>query len=551
MLKQQLGEDLKKAVKDLGFETTDPDFIGADIVCTLQKNSDFGDYSSNIALQLAKQLSVISRQSSDEIAKEIVKNLGGLSYLSDIKIAGAGFINFFIKPEFLLEDLQEILVKGEKFGSPRGGAGSQKTGERKNIQVEFISANPTGPLTLANGRGGALGDTLANVLSFSGAEINREYYVNDTGNQIKLLGESVLAMAGKTFSKDEHYKGEYVKELAEKFGDKLTLESQDLGHILADYLIEHEIKPAIERLGVKFDEFYSERSLYERGLIAKAVNLLKEKDLAYEKEGALWFKASRFGDEKDRVLLTSEAGRGQTEPTYFLADIAHHLDNLEKGYQKRINFLGADHHSYGVRMQGAMEALGYKNKVEMILFQLVRLFKEGKEVRMSKRAGNFVTLDELLDLAGKDAVRFFFLMYAPNSHIDFDLDLAKEKSNKNPVYYVQYAYARISNILANSSPVSRHLKFKTLEKREEREIIKYLGEFPDLIKEISKNYQVQALPAYALRLADLLNSFYEACPVLQAESEELKEARLALIKAAKMVLGNCLNLMGIEAPEKM
>lgn len=544
MLKQQLEEDLKKAVKDLDFETTD-------IVCTIPKNSNFGDYSSNIALQLANQSSDISRQSSDEIAKKIVKNLGDLNYLSNLEVKEPGFINFFIKPEFLLEDLQEILAKGERFGSSRSEAGWQKTGEGKKIQIEFISANPTGPLTLANGRGGTLGDTLANILSFGGSEVNREYYVNNTGNQIKLLGESALAVAGKTFPKDEHYKGEYVKGLAEKFENKLTLEPQDLGHLLADYLMEHEIKPAIERLGVKFDEFYSERSLYERGLIAKTINLLKEKDLAYEKEGALWFKASRFGDEKDRVLMTSEAGRGQTEPTYFLADIAHHLDNLEKGYQKRINFLGADHHSYGVRMQGVMEALGYKNKVEMILFQLVRLFKEGKEVRMSKRAGNFVTLDELLALAGKDAVRFFFLMYAPNSHIDFDLDLAKEKSNKNPVYYVQYAYARISNILANSSPVSRHLKFKTLEKEEEREIIKHLGEFPDLIKEISENYQVQALPTYTLRLADLLNSFYEACPVLQAESEELKETRLALIRAAKIVLGNCLKLMGIEAPEKM
>ncbi|MDO8638778.1 MAG: arginine--tRNA ligase, partial [Candidatus Daviesbacteria bacterium] len=386
MIKHQLEEDLKKAVKDLGFGATD-------VVLSIPKNLGFGDYSSNIALQLAKQKSAISRQSSVEIAKQIVDRLqvtgDSKEYLAKTEIKGGGFINFFIRPEFLVKDLEETLEKGENFGSS-----SNETGEK--IQVEFISANPTGPLTLANGRGGALGDTLSNVLAFSGDEVNRQYYVNDTGNQIRLLGESALAIAGKVPQKDEHYKGEYVKELAEKFNDKLDLEPQELGHIMADYLLENEIKPAIERLGVRFDEFYSERSLYEKDLVSKAVKLLKEKDLAYEKDGALWFKATQFGDEKDRVLMTSQAGRGREEPTYFLADIAHYLDDLQKHDGRRINILGADHHSYGVRMQGVMEALGYKGRTEIILFQFVRLFKEGKEVRMSKRAGNFVTLDELL-----------------------------------------------------------------------------------------------------------------------------------------------------------
>ncbi len=548
MIKQQLEDDLKKAVRELGFGATD-------IVCSIPKNSDFGDYSSNIALQLTKLNLGNYEHSSEEIANKISEKLQKLVgayrdtpekyYLEKIEVKGGGFINFFIKPEFLMKDLAEILEKGEKFGITGMGKGQK-------IQVEFISDNPTGPLTLANGRGGAMGDTLANVLAFSGASVSREYYVNDTGNQVRVLGESALAAMGKVPPKEEHYQGEYVKELANKFSDKSDLNPQDLGHKLADYLLENEIKPAVERLGVKFDEFYSERSIYERDLITKAVGLLEEKDLAYEKDGAVFFKATKFGDDKDRVLMTSEAGRGKEEPTYFLADIAHHLDDLEKGYQKRINFLGADHHGYGARMQGVMEALGYKGKVEMIFFQFVRLFKEGKEVRMSKRAGNFVTLDELLALVGKDAVRFFFLMYAPSSHIDFDLDIAREKSTKNPVFYVQYAHARMSNILAKvESQEARVKSLEKLEKKEELEIIKHLGEFPDLITEITQTYQVQALPTYALKLADLLNSFYEACPVLQAESEELKEARLNLVKAAKIVLGSSLKLMGIEAPEKM
>ncbi|MFH0936722.1 MAG: arginine--tRNA ligase [Candidatus Daviesbacteria bacterium] len=541
MIKQKLEENLKRVIERLGYPTTD-------IILSISRNSEFGDYSSNIALQLAKLKSEVSEQTPAEIANEILEELKSLDFtrdnLSEIKIAGQGFLNFFIKKEFWQEDLKEILKEGKDFGKNDVGSG-------KKIQVEFISANPTGPLTLANGRGGAVGDTLANVLSWSNYLVNRQFYVNNTGNQIRMLGESVLSALGKFPSKEEHYKGEYIKELAEIFKKDQDLDPLELGEKVAQYLLEHEIKPAIERLGVNFNEFYSEKSVYERDLIKKTAELLKEKGLVYEKEGALWFKASEFGDEKDRVLITSEEARGRIEPTYFLADVAHHLDDLEKGYVKRINLLGADHHGYGERIKGVMEALGFEKRVEIIFFQFVRLFKGGKEVRMSKRAGNFVTLDELLEAVGKDVARFFFLMYSPDSHIDFNLDLAKEKSEKNPVYYVQYAHARMANILKKAENESKLVNNELLTEKAETNLIRHLISLPDLVREISDSYQVQHLTTYAITLADLFHRFYEQCPVLGAESEKLKEARLALVFAGKIVLGNVLKLLEIEAPERM
>ncbi|MFA5932456.1 MAG: arginine--tRNA ligase [Microgenomates group bacterium] len=538
MVKQQLESDLKKAVLDLGYKIDD-------IVCDIPQNSSFGDYTSNIALQLSKLKSENGKQTPQVIAKEIIEKLGKLDYLDKTEVAGPGFINFFIKGESLAKQVSEILEKGEGFGK-----GGKK--DNKIIDVEFISANPTGPLTLANGRGGAIGDTLANVLSFLGYQVHREYYVNDTGNQVRLLGEATLAAAGKVESKEEHYKGEYIKDLAKKFSDKLDLDPQQLGHLLADHLLDNEIKPAISRLGISFDEYYSERSVYERGLIEKTADILKKKGVAYEKDGALWFKSTEFGDEKDRALITSiQGGRGKEEPTYFMADIAHHEEVLSRGYFKKINILGADHFGYADRIKGAADALGFKGKVDIIFMQFVRLFKGGTEVRMSKRAGTFVTLDELLEQVSKDVARFFFLMYSPDTHIDFNLDLAKEQSNKNPVFYVQYAHVRMANILTKAETKFDKPNLDLLTTTAELELIKYLTGFPELILEIGDSYSVHKLTTYSARLADLFHKFYESCRVLNAETEDLKVARLALVKACKIVLGNSLNIMGIEAPERM
>lgn len=544
MVKQPLLKDLKRAVEDLGFPASD-------IVLTIPEKDAFGDYSTNIALQLSKHKSGKDKQSPQEIANKIIERLNSFDFaqgnFDKIEIAGPGFINFFIRSEALAGQVEEIIRAGNDYGKNDSGNGQK-------IEVEFVSANPTGPLTLANGRGGALGDTLANVLSWSGFAVDREYYVNDTGNQVRMLGGSVLAAAGKIPAGENHYRGEYVKELAEKFGSSLEEESLELGHKLADYLLENEIKPAIEKLGIHFDEFYSERSLYKRSLIEKTIQLLKEKGLAYEKDGALWFKSSMFGDEKDRVLITSASTRGSEDPTYLMPDIAHHLDIFERGYVKRINILGADHHSYVVRLEAAMKALGFEGKLDFILIQMVKLVRGGQEVKISKRAGTFVTLGELLEQVGKDVTRFFFLMYAPGSHITFDLDLAKEQSNKNPVYYVQYAHARMSNILNKAdqpSEPSEPFEAKLLNHPSELALIKHLSQFPDLVEEIAKNYQVHQLTFYAIKLADLFHKFYESCRVLNAESKELAKARLALVKAGKIVLGNTLGLLGIEAPERM
>ncbi|MDO8498947.1 MAG: arginine--tRNA ligase [bacterium] len=543
MVKQQLEQDLKKAVESLGFKSSD-------IVCSIPQNETFGDYTSNIALQLSKQKSGEGKQNPLEIANKILSKLGDLIYLSKTEIAAPGFINFFIKPEALTEQVKEISETGKDFGK-------NEIGQGKKYQVEFVSANPTGPLTLANGRGGALGDTLANILAYSGFDVEREYYVNDTGNQVRLLGESVLARAGKIEPKPEHYQGIYIKELAEKFRDKLNLEPLELGHLLADYLMEAEIKPTLLRFGIKHDEYYSERSLHQKSLVTKTAELLKEKGLAYEKDGALWLRSSDFGDEKDRVLITSEKERGKAEPTYFLADIAYHLEVFQEGFEKKINLWGADHHGYEKRVEAALEALGYGGRLKVIFMQMVKLFREGKEVRMSKRAGTFVTLDELLEQVDRNVARFFFLMYSPDSQINFNLDLAKERSNKNPVFYVQYAHARTANILAKAadsqtSPGKANgVDYGVLKSKEELGLIKALTAFPDLVKEVGENYQVQKLPAYAISLADLFHNFYEKCQVLNAETPELRTARLSLIKAVKIVLGNVLGLMGIEAPERM
>lgn len=542
MFKKQLEADLKKAVAEFGYKVSD-------IVLSIPQNPTFGDYTSNIALQLAKQKIEKGQQTPLEIANEILSNLGDLSYLSKIEIAPPGFLNFFIKPEFIAQQVEEILQEGEKFGQNQVGQGQK-------IQVEFVSANPTGPLTLANGRGGAVGDTLANILLASGYEVEREYYFNDSGNQVRTLGESVKAVAGKTTPSENHYQGEYVKDLAKVFEGDLGLDSQELGHKLAVYLMDQEIKPALEKFGLKYDKFYSEQSLYQ-GKIEQALEILKSKGVTYEKDGALWLKSSQFGDEKDRVLVTSEAARGRREPTYITPDIAYHIDVFSSGVDKKINILGADHHGYVSRLKAALEAAGFKNRVEVILLQFVRLFKEGREVRMSKRAGTFVTLDELLDLVGKDIARFFFLMYSPDSQIDFNLDLAKEQSNKNPVFYVQYAYVRMFNILKKTEETKGHpLKARPFEaglliQPSELALIKHLAVFPELIEELASTYQVHKLTTYTMTLADLFHKFYENCRVIGAENQQLEEARLALVLASKATMGNALRLMGVTAPERM
>jgi arginyl-tRNA synthetase len=535
MIKDQISKDLEEAVKAVGFKP-------GDIVLSIPENEKFGDYSTNIALQLANQKNESGYQSSQEIANAIIEKFGHPGYLERIDIAGPGFINLYLKPQALIKEINEILDKGLSYGS-------SSLGQKTKLQVEFISANPTGPLTLANGRGGALGDALSNVLSLAGYDVEREYYINDTGNQVRLLGESVLSKLGYIDPKETHYQGDYIKNLASKHPTEKDTDPMKFGERLADLLLEEEIKPSIKRFGINFDQYFSERSLHQDGEVGKTLDMLLEKELAYHKDGAIWFKSSEFGDEKDRVLVTSESERGQIEPTYYLSDIAHYLNTISRGYERKVNILGADHHGYEQRVLGVLDALGYSDFLTILFIQLVKLYQGGKEIKMSKRAGQFVTLDELLEEVPADVVRFFFLMHSANTHINFDLDLAKEQSSKNPVYYVQYAHARMANILAKVESFSS--KTEKLAEDDELALIKHLIQFPELVEEIAKTLEVHKLTEYSMKLADLFHKFYEKYPVVMNSDKDLRDSRLNLVKAAKIVLGNTLTLMGISAPERM
>lgn len=549
MIKHQLTDLFNQSLSSLELDHSK-------LQLTTAEASIQADYTTNIAMILAKQTGqnpVYPGLTGTELAHQIIDSLPEAELIQTIEVAGPGFINIIISPKLLAEELGQILELSDDYGS-------NDTLKAQKIQVEFISANPTGPLTLANGRGGAIGDTLANVLAFCGADIEREYYINDTGNQVRTLAESVKAIAGIVEADPKHYQGEYVKELADLFKDQLELPSQELGHKLADYMLEHQIQPAIKRLGVHFDRFFSERSLYPEA-IKNALFELEKRGLAYQDDTGAWiFRSNDMGDDKDRVLMTSLSGRGREEPTYFLADIAHQLQIHSEGFVRRIYVLGADHHSYAQRMDIVFnQALGFGAPfsndrgsawLDQVMMQLVRLIKDGSEFRMSKRAGTYVTLDELLEQVPSDAVRYFFLLNSENTHLEFNLDLAREHSQKNPVFYVQYAHARMSNILNKQSQIDTP-KLDLLIAPHEQDLIKHLLEFPEIVESVANSYKPHQLTTYAYRLADLFHKFYEHSPVLKAGEPSLLQARLALVRASQITLANTLKLMGISAPEKM
>ena len=396
---------------------------------SIPDQENFGHYATNAAFMVKQDPKVLADK---------IKDVGG-DLFEKVDVAGK-FINFWISPGELLKEL-EIILKSKKL--PASNVSPQ------TINLEFISANPTGPLTIANGRGGFWGDVLASVLEFTGHKVTREYYVNDAGNQIKLLGESVMAALGLMPSKEEHYQGEYVKDLAQKLADRTSAgaEAEKVGRMAADILLT-DIRKSVENVGIKFDVWFSEnKNLRESGLIAEVLANLEKAGLVAEHDGAKWLKTSDIADEKDRVLVKSDGN-----PTYFLADIGYHYDKfIKRKFDTAITIWGADHHGYVARLKAGVKALGVEpGRLKIIIAQLVRLVEGGKEVRMSKRKGEFVTLDELIKEVGKDAARFFFLMHTPESHMDFDLALAKEKSLKNPVYYVQYAYVRANSIFKKS-----------------------------------------------------------------------------------------------------
>ena len=526
MFKTKIVDLLKKAVKEnIDFDILIPD------------SDNFGHYSTNIALKLVK----IRKNNPLAIAQEIVSFLEKsvqANFFEKIEIAGPGFINFWISKKALQSELKEILKKKEKYGD-------LKIGQNKKIQVEFISANPTGPLTIGNGRGGPFGDTLANVLKKAGYKTTKEYYVNDAGGQIKSLGRSVLGEKGAEYS------GDYIDKLKKKIKNKNV---ESVGQKAAREILK-QIKKTVENgMRIKMDSWFLEKKeLLDSNEIAKTIDWLKKKNLTYEKEDALWFKSSQFGDEKDRVLVKSNG-----ETTYLASDIAYHKNKfVKRKFNQVINVWGADHHGDVGRVKAAVEVLGFKNKLEIILMQFVRLVKDGKEVRMSKRKGVYVTVDDLLKEVGRDAFRFFFLMYSPDSHINFDLKLAKEHSLKNPVYYVQYAAVRAKGILKKYQALSikyqktnKKIDFNLLDTNEDIKLMLALSRFPEKIEKSANKYSPQVLVRYALDLAREFHNFYEK-ERIGGENEKLMLARLELIKAISIVFGILFDILGITYPEKM
>jgi arginyl-tRNA synthetase len=523
-MREEIIKILKKALKKLNFNIEE-------IVVDYPKNEIFGDYTTNVAMSLGKAL----KKNPMEIADQIVKLLNGqiANGIEKIEAIKPGYINFYLSKDYLQKEVGEINTLGEKYGN-------NAVGNDKKIHLDFVSANPTGPVTLGNGRGGTLGDVLSNIFEKNGYAVWREYYVNDFGNQIKVLGHSIL--------KDEEaqYKGDYIDELAKK------VKSQDpfeVGQEAARIILEEIIKPSVEKMGITFDEYFFEKSLHEKGEVEKVFEELRKKDLIYENEGALWFRAEKFGDEKDRVIRKTSG-----EITYFGGDIAYHKNKFERGFDRAIDVWGADHHGDVKRVLGAAEALGYEGKLEIIITQLLRVIKDGKEFRMSKRKGTYVSIDDLLEEVGRDAVRFFFLMNSRDTHMTFDLDLAKERSEKNPVYYVQYAHARIASILAKSKVHQVHQVESNLElltQSKEMGLMRELNKFPELVEEIAQTYDVHKLPHYAINLADKFHSFYNDLIVLDPIKPEQTEARLMLVKAVKIVLKETLRLIGVNAPDSM
>ncbi|MDI6778486.1 MAG: arginine--tRNA ligase [Patescibacteria group bacterium] len=499
-----------------------------------------GNYSTNTALLIAKEVG----KSPMEVAEKLVDfcrrpTSSEILDVGRLQVAKPGFINFYLSENSLQLVVVRINEEKNKFGD-------SKIGKGKKIHLDFVSANPTGPVHIGNARGGPLGDALANVFQKAGYKPYREYYVNDTGNQVEILGHSILG------DEQAQYSGDYVAEIKNQISKIKDKDAKSVGEDGVKIILEEIIKPSMEKFGIKFDNWFSEEELQESGKVDEVINILKEKDFVYEKDGALWFKSTQFGDDKDRVVVKSTG-----EKTYFGSDIAYHKEKFGRGFDKLIDIWGADHHGEVRRMKGALEALGYKDKLEIILTQFVRVLKEGKEMKMSKRAGTYVSVDDLIDEVGCDATRFFFLMHSADTHMTFDLDLAKERSEKNPVYYVQYAHARIASILRKAEDLvpefnsGRIPEFNSGMHSKERALIFELLKFPDLVEEISQNYAVHYLPQYAMGLADKFHSFYDECRVIDESNLELTAARLELVKAMRIVLAETLGLMGISAPEKM
>lgn len=526
-----------------------------DFILEVPREKTHGDFATNIAMLMVKEAKMPPRK----IAEVIVKNFCREgTWIEKIDIAGPGFINFILDPGWVYQVLPTVISQDADYGKSQAGQG-------KKVQVEFVSANPTGVLHMGNARGAALGDSLASVLEAAGYDVTREFYINDAGNQIDKFAKSLEARYLQLLGEDvpfpeDGYHGQdlidTVQVLVKKAGDKYKVMSGELRReFLVKYALEEKItaiRNTLEEFGVHYDVWFSEQSLHDSGEIEKVINDLKARGDIYENEGALWFNSTKFGDEKDEVVVRSNG-----VPTYFAADIAYHKNKFERGFAQVINIWGADHHGHVARMKGAIKALEYDpDRLTVILMQLVRLFRGGEILRMSKRTGTYVTLAELMEEVGRDAARYFFVMRSPDSHLDFDLDLAKSQSADNPVFYVQYAHARICSILRQVEemgigiPDIDNVNFKLLVDPSEIALIRRIADLPDEICQAAENLAPHRLTGYAHDLAGLFHVFYTNCRVLTDEPE-LRAVRLVLARAAGICIRNVLKLIGVSAPEQM
>ncbi len=547
-IKELILSALRKVQKEEGKEIDIPIFN-----IEVPKVEAHGDFATNVAFLLTRSLKRAPRQ----IAALIVNHLPATAWLEKVEIAGPGFINFFLKETAWQQVVKEIITKKEDYGR----------GDPQNIKVlvEFVSANPTGPLHIGHGRGAAVGDSLANILAFTGYDVRREYYINNVGRQMRILGHSVylryLELLGEqhAFPKD-FYQGEYIKDLAkevfEKEGDKYKHMPEEEAILAfsryAGERILKEIKEVLDGFGVQFDNWFSEKTLVESGAVKELLVWLKEQGLAYEKDGALWFASSRFGDEKDRVLVKAD---GAT--TYFASDLAYHKNKMERGFDLLVDIWGADHHGYVARVKAGMQAMGYDpEKLQILLIQLVHLKRGGKPVAMSTRAGEFVPLKEVLEEVGKDAARFIFLTRSCDSHLDFDLEVAKSQNMENPVFYVQYAHARVCSIekMAKEKGISfpplEEIDLSPLTEPEEVRLMKMLAQFPEVIEGAARTLEPHRLPYYLTELAGEFHRYYNKHRIL-GMPDPIAQARFALAQAVKTVIKTGLNLLGVSAPEKM
>ena len=529
-----------------------PEAALPDFVIETPKDEKNGDFSTNLAMQLTR----ILRQNPRKIAEAIVGGIDLPGLVERVEIAGPGFINFYLVPGWLNRVLPAIQEEDADYGKSNAGGGER-------VQVEFVSANPTGLLHMGNARGGALGDTLAAVLNEAGYVCDKEYYINDAGNQVENLGKSVEARYFELLGRDDYqipedgYHGKDIIATAQRLLDEkgeslVDLPEAERRELMKNYALKEKvagIRGSLENFGVVFDNWFSEQSLHDAGSVHEVVDILREKGVVYEKDGAQWLRATDWGEEKDEVLVRSNG-----TPTYFAADIAYHRDKFERGYKRLINIWGADHHGHVARLKGAMTALGYPgDDITVILMQLVRLYRGGEIVKMSKRSGKYVTLDELIEEVGKEAARFFFIMRSPDSALDLDLDLAKAESSDNPVYYVQYAHARICSILSVAgvdTPKAADVDLSLLTEENERVLIRKLAEWPQEVADAARELAPYHLAYYAKELANAFHSFYNSCKVL-TDDAALRDARLALVDCTRITLRNVLTLLGLSAPERM